>query len=756
MQTVEVLPNSTFTPEGGEVFYRTSWGKVKREKLLKVEETDLKLPYKFLNPIQTLFYKFYKGGNALVSAPTSAGKTVVAFTFFRNREGRLVYTAPTKSLVSEKAKELKAIYGSVDIRTGDVIEEFKPVRSKVVVSTYENLALALRNGAPWTQDLNAVVVDEIHAILGNRGQVVEEIITELLLRDVDILALSATIPGAQKLARWLRAKLFIKSQWRPVPLERELLSLKEFKEWIPPKELGGIKGDERFALKLLSALFELSRPDEKVLVFVPKKNIGWKMLEFANRERLEIANKTAPFEIEREGMEIAFHNADVPKEEREEIEKAFREGTLNKLIATQTLAYGVNLPADKVIIAVKGFYDRQSRSFKFFPDVLDILQEEGRAGRFGIRDKGYSYILVYGSNLTRLRKELETALEGEFKPFLSREISLSFHRLGEDAFAKLTLFLLVAFLHKGRDYKEFLKQTFSLRDLADHPAVKDAGNWLIENGYADELYRPTPKGLFCLKSGVPPLNFEEFLRRKELPIPLIAKLRPLIYTKRLDGIFPFIRERKRFEEDTDKVGEILIPCGESCFSDNTDQLLFFTLGYTFYYPNISNPPGDFSYLGSDSLHLLRTLLELRKIGEFTESNETLLKIAHCLKYGLTEEFSPLGGIKGIGHIRANLLKEFLKTEGINRLSFTQKVGDIFGEFSPKELKENLAYLLMELRNLDEKRALREANITLSLLKRNSNSLLVDEKILRTFGLFLFGRESLGWKREELLKRVLED
>ena len=131
----------------------------------------------------------------MVCAPTSAGKTVVAFTFFRNREGRLVYTAPTKALVGEKARELKAVYGSVDIRTGDVIEEFKPVRSKVVVATYENLALALRNGAPWTQDLSAVVVDEVHAILGNRGQVVEEIITELLLRGIDLLALSATVPG---------------------------------------------------------------------------------------------------------------------------------------------------------------------------------------------------------------------------------------------------------------------------------------------------------------------------------------------------------------------------------------------------------------------------------------------------------------------------------------------------------------------------------------------------------------------------------
>jgi helicase len=48
--------------------------------------------------------------------------------------------------------------------------------------------------------------------------------------------------------------------------------------------------------------------------------------------------------------EIAFHNADIPKEERQEIEKTFRDGRIKKLIATQTLAYGVNLPADKVII----------------------------------------------------------------------------------------------------------------------------------------------------------------------------------------------------------------------------------------------------------------------------------------------------------------------------------------------------------------------------------------------------------------------
>jgi helicase len=105
VQTIEVLDNSTFTPEGkGEIFYKTSFGgKIKKTEPLKVSQTGLNLPFEYLNPLQTLFYKFYKGGNALVSAPTSAGKTGIALIFFHNRRGRLVYTAPTKALVTEKA-----------------------------------------------------------------------------------------------------------------------------------------------------------------------------------------------------------------------------------------------------------------------------------------------------------------------------------------------------------------------------------------------------------------------------------------------------------------------------------------------------------------------------------------------------------------------------------------------------------------------------------------------------------------------------
>jgi len=755
VKVFEILPSSTFDGRGGRVEYTVPFsGRVVKENLQRVEETGLNLPFEVLNPIQTVFYRHYRGGNAIVSAPTSAGKTGIALIFFHNRGGRLVYTAPTKALVAEKARELKAIFGEVDIRTGDVIEEFKPVRSRVVVSTYENLALALRNGAPWTSDIEAVVVDEVHSILGNRGQVVEEIITELLLEGVDILALSATVPGAEKLAEWLKAGLFIKSRWRPVPLDRQIDSLKKFKEWIDPRELGEVGFEERYALKMLEALFGLSRPDEKVIVFVPKKSIGWKMLEFANRERLEIANQTAPFEVERAGCEIAFHNADVPREEREEIERAFREGELNKLIATQTLAYGVNLPADRVIIGVRGFFNRSTREFVIIPDVLDILQEEGRAGRFGIKERGYSHILVYGSNTERIKKRLEEALEGEFKPYLQREVGKGASLSGE-AFKRLTLFLLVAFLHRGERFKEFLRETFSLRHLADHPTVADAVEWLKLAGYADASLRPTEKGMFCLKSGVPPVDFEEYLRRRELELPPIVRFRPLLYTKRLDGLFQFLQKRDRFERDLERVREKLIPCGVECFDDNTEQLLFFVEGYPLYYPNISHPPGEFSYLGGDALHLLRTLLSLRDMGLENLSNEGLLRITHSLKYGLTEDFAPLGGIKGIGHIRANLLKQYLLAEGVKGVDFTQR-GEIFFRdlLEEKALGESLTELLIHLRNLPPQKAKKEARTVFGHLKKNVNSLLVDDRILRTFGLFLYGRNSLAWKREELLNRLL--
>jgi len=337
-----LLESSSFEldPPGGFLRYKTPAGKPRREELLAGREVDERIPYPLLNPLQTLFFRKYRGGSALVTAPTSAGKSLIAFLFMR-RPGVKIYTAPTKSLVYEKALELRNLFAKrVDVRTGDILDLFRGQRSDVVVATYENLALALRNGLPWASEPAAVVIDEIHQITGNRGWILEEIVTCLLEKGVDLLGLSATMPGSEELARWIGAKLFIESLWRPVPLERRVIPLIEFRELTKEKDQDG-----RLASRLLCALYELRKPHEQVILFVHKKSVGWRLLEIASRERIGVLNETTPFEKQERGeAEIAFHNADIPKEERERIERAFRSGELPVLVATHTLAYGGSFP----------------------------------------------------------------------------------------------------------------------------------------------------------------------------------------------------------------------------------------------------------------------------------------------------------------------------------------------------------------------------------------------------------------------------
>ena len=755
MRRFIVLENSEFkiNPPSGKLVYKKVGGKPKEEELISAKEIDENIPYELLNPIQTLFYKEYKEGNALISAPTSAGKSLTAYLFLKNKEGRKIFTAPTRSLVYEKAKELRTLFKKrVEIRTGEVFEVFKSVRSEIIVATYESLALALRNRVNWIEEAKGVVIDEIHQLMSNRGWVLEEILTFLLERNYEVLGLSATLPGAEQLAKWLKAELFIESRWRPVPLERKVIPLSKFQEFT---NLGKeATQDEKLANKLLGALFSLRKPDQQVILFVHKKSIGWSVLELANREKVGVMNETTPFEKEEtEFYEIAFHNADVPKEEREDIEKAFREGKLPILVATSTLAYGVNLPADAVIIGVRAFFDKKEKKWKIFPDILDILQMEGRAGRLGIKEKGYSYILPYGVKEENLEREIRKRFQEEFKPYL-REALLSSEKI-----RILSLFILIGYLYEGENFRKFLERTYSLKDLAYSPHIDEIYEWLKINGYI-EGKSLTDKALFCVHSGLPPVNYEEFLRRKALNLEPIIYLRPLLFTKRFDGLYDFVRKGETFEEDYYYIKEKLLPCGNECFKDNTDQLLFYIEGLTFKYKNVQNPPGEFSYLGTDVLHLLRNLIEIKNIGDIELSPREFLEIAHSIKYGLTQEFSSLGGIKGIGHIRANLLKRALYEEGLRPPSVgsrTEELIEIVRDHFGENFENYLTEVLIRERLRDENaisKAKQEVKVVSRTLIKNKDGYLIDDRILFAFGIFLLGERAKKKKKKELLEEII--
>lgn len=68
------------------------------------------------------------------------------------------------------------------------------------------------------------------------------------------------------------------------------------------------------------------------------------------------------------------------------------------LIATSTLAWGVNFPAHLVIIKGTEYYDCKTHRYADMP-ITDILQMMGRAGRPQFDKLGVAVIMVMFRNL---------------------------------------------------------------------------------------------------------------------------------------------------------------------------------------------------------------------------------------------------------------------------------------------------------------------------------------------------------------------
>ncbi|KAK4040320.1 rRNA-processing arch domain-containing protein [Parachaetomium inaequale] len=183
-----------------------------------------KYPFR-LDPFQALSVaSIERGESVLVSAHTSAGKTVVAeyaIAQCLKRNQRVIYTSPIKALSNQKYRDFQADFGDVGLMTGDVT--INPTASCLVMTT-EILRSMLYRGSEIMREVAWVVFDEIHYMRDKtRGVVWEE--TIILLPDkVRYVFLSATIPNAFQFAEWIakihrQACHVVYTDFRPTPLQ---------------------------------------------------------------------------------------------------------------------------------------------------------------------------------------------------------------------------------------------------------------------------------------------------------------------------------------------------------------------------------------------------------------------------------------------------------------------------------------------------------------------------------------------------------
>jgi helicase len=355
------------------------------------------LPYPELNPAQVQAAPHVTGGSGhvVVVAPTGAGKTVIGMMAALRAvlsEGRkAAWLVPQRSLTDELNRDLEAWRRQglrVERLSGEYAVDAQRVRdADLWVATTEKFESICRT---WSlrealAEVGCLVVDEIH-LLGDtaRGPVLEALLARVRGADspVRIVGLSATIANAGQIAAWLEARL-VGVTWRPSRLTWQLPVIPATSDQ---------KAVQAARARLSTAIAQLVTADGgSVLVFCgSKRNVRATALAIAASRGADIS-RVAADDLDRihdvcSAAGVGLHYKDW--EHKREAEQAFRERRLDVLVATSTVAAGVNLPARAVVV-------RDTQVGLNGIDVALVQQMFGRAGRIGAGERdGWAYLIT--------------------------------------------------------------------------------------------------------------------------------------------------------------------------------------------------------------------------------------------------------------------------------------------------------------------------------------------------------------------------
>lgn len=400
-----------------------------------------------LNKIQSQCYPsaFGDDGNMLICAPTGSGKTNVAMlTILReigkNRDPetgeldldafKIVYIAPLKALVQEQVgnfgKRLEPFGIKVSELTGDrQLTKQQISETQIIVTTPEKWDVITRKATDlsYTNLVRLIIIDEIHLLHDDRGPVIESIVSRTIRRTeqtgepVRIVGLSATLPNYRDVASFLRVDpqkgLFhFDGSFRPCPLRQEFIGVSDKKAIRQLKTMNDIT--------YTKVMEHVGKNRNQMLIFVHSRKETAKTARYIRDKALEmetindiLKHDAGSREILKESADQAndrdlkdllpygfgIHHAGMSRADRTDVEELFADGSIQVLVCTATLAWGVNLPAHTVIIKGTQVYSPEKGSWvELSPQ--DVLQMLGRAGRPQFDTYGEGIIITTQNEMT--------------------------------------------------------------------------------------------------------------------------------------------------------------------------------------------------------------------------------------------------------------------------------------------------------------------------------------------------------------------
>ncbi|MBI4846685.1 MAG: DEAD/DEAH box helicase [Candidatus Omnitrophica bacterium] len=397
-----------------------------------------------------------ENNSVIVSAPTGAGKTVIAEYIIQKciqENTGIIYTAPIKALSNQKFRDFTKIYNkSIGILTGDVsLNAFAPV----LIMTTEIFRNSLLENAERFKNTSWVIFDEVHYLDDlERGTVWEESIM-LTPSHMRILALSATIPNVGQLASWIQkvhnhpVKIVIEKE-RPVPLHHSFQSqnmifsnYNQFCKNVYKHQHVRSKQQKKFRHqgahpnKLAALFIHLGQEQQMPAIYFAFSRKRCEELAFETKifnfldedERKKITEAfnslLKRFNLEKESSAqkiwplikkgIAYHHAGLLPSLKEVIEQLFTSRLIKLIFTTETFALGINMPAKTVVFdELRKYYGNYFANLR----CRDFYQMAGRAGRRSIDKEGFVYSRI---NPNRIKSyEVKNIIFGQPEPVISQ------------------------------------------------------------------------------------------------------------------------------------------------------------------------------------------------------------------------------------------------------------------------------------------------------------------------------------------------
>lgn len=396
-------------------------------EIIKVWETNIPR----LNELQLEAInhgKILEGDHLVVSAPTSSGKTMigelVALYGVASRK-KSIFLFPLKALVNDKHRQFTSQYAPYGVKTiratGDANDQLKDLirgQYDICLMTYEKFTSLALGHPHLLEQVSSIIIDEVQMIADkSRGINLEFVLTLLRMRrrqgiEPQIIALSAVIGSTNGLENWLSARLLVRKQ-RPVPLDEGVLTSDGTFRYIAT-DRDGEKNERNYILPelrkgssqdmIIPLVRKLVGEGKQVIVFRETKGQARGTAKYLSEElslppatsalmRLSLGDPSLASNLLRTCLSggVAFHISDLDREERSIVEETFRlsKSEIRVIVATTTLAMGVNTPAEAVVVAglVHPGPIPQPYSIAEYKNII------GRAGRLGYATRGTSYLL---------------------------------------------------------------------------------------------------------------------------------------------------------------------------------------------------------------------------------------------------------------------------------------------------------------------------------------------------------------------------